>query len=132
MRDLRILDRYRVEIPAAILPEGQDARGDERNGAFVIPLTNELGHRLAGSKPGERLRVIAASGGGWDHVSVSLEHRTPTWEEMSLVHRLFFKEGEIAYQLHVPEKDHINCHPNCLHLWRKQGFAMPLPPKDMV
>ncbi len=82
------------------------------------------------------LRVIAARGGGWDHVSVSLATRTPTWSEMEFVKRKLFKPDEVAMQLHLPPDDHISIHPNVLHIWRpwsrKKGEAIPLPPKSMV
>jgi len=78
------------------------------------------------------LKVIASWGRGWDHVSVSLDHRSPTWAEMEHVKRLFFRPDEVAMQLHVAESDHINLHPNCLHLWRSQNESIPLPPKELV
>lgn len=79
-----------------------------------------------------RLRIVAARGEGWDHVSVSLEHRAPNWEEMEMVKRAFFKDDECAMQLHVPPTDHINCHPNVLHLWRPHWKHIPRPPSWMV
>jgi hypothetical protein len=69
---------------------------------------------------GRRLKVLAGDGAGWDHVSVSLPDRPPTWEEMVAMKRLFFKDDEVVMQLHPAEKDYVNCHPNCLHLWRPQ------------
>lgn len=69
---------------------------------------------------GESIRVQASCGGGWDHVSVSLAHRCPMWEEMAWVKSVFFKEDEAVMQLHVADSKHINCHPYCLHLWRPQ------------
>jgi hypothetical protein len=81
---------------------------------------------------GQLVRIIASTDDGWDHVSVSLENRMPTWEEMDMIKRLFFKPNEIAVEYHVPPSDHINIHPNCLHLWRPQRVKIPLPPKWMV
>jgi hypothetical protein len=78
------------------------------------------------------LRVIAASGDGWDHVSVSTESRCPTWDEMMHVKELFFRNEEYAVQYCPPKSDHINVHPYCLHLWRDHEGAMPFPPKGMV
>jgi len=78
------------------------------------------------------LRVLASNGEGWDHVSVSLADRTPTWAEMEFVKRLFFEEDEVAMQLHVPPKDHVNNHPFCLHLWRPHGGVIPRPPASLV
>lgn len=79
-----------------------------------------------------KLRIIASWVSGWDHVSVSLPDRTPTWDEMERVKRAFFKPEETAYQLHVPPSDHINCHPYCLHLWRHHHSEIPMPPAFMV
>lgn len=78
------------------------------------------------------IHVIATAGDGWDHVSVSAQHRTPTWEEMETIKRIFFRDEETAMQLHVPVKDHINCNPNVLHMWRPQRATIPMPPKVMV
>jgi len=70
----------------------------------------------------------------WEHVSVSLASRIPTWEEMSLVKSWFWGEEEAVMQLHPPEADYINQHPNCLHLWKPwpQAGAIPLPPTSAV
>jgi hypothetical protein len=78
------------------------------------------------------IRVLASDGGFWDHVSVSIKNRCPTWEEMEFVKRLFFEPPETAMQLHVPSDDHVNYHPNCLHLWRPQRAEIPRPPSAMV
>ena len=94
-------------------------RGED-GGAWKIPFC------------GEMLLVVASNGMGWDHVSVSLAQRTPTWAEMEAVKRMFFLDHETAMQLHVPPTDHISCHPNCLHLWRPQKKAIPRPPGWMV
>lgn len=66
------------------------------------------------------LRVIAGDGLGWDHVSVSLNGRCPTWQEMCLVKELFFRDDECVMQLHPPKAEWIDCHPYTLHLWRPQ------------
>jgi hypothetical protein len=96
------------------------------DGAFIVqnPLATDTKSRW--------FTVIIGTGLGWDHVSVSLPHRTPRWEEMEWVKRSLFEPDEVAVQYHVAESDHINVHPNVLHIWRRQGFEMPLPPKEMV
>jgi hypothetical protein len=78
------------------------------------------------------LRVVASSGEGWDHVSVSRQNRCPNWPEMEFIKRAFFKDDETAMQLHVPPSDHISIHPFCLHLWRPHGVEIPRPPSIMV
>lgn len=96
--------------------------GDVGNGAFWIPSPID----------GKAMRVIASTDLGWDHVSVSRTNRPPNWTEMQYVARLFFGAGETAMQLHVPEEDHVNIHPHCLHLWRPQDYDIPRPPAWMV
>lgn len=78
------------------------------------------------------LVVVCSTGHGWDHVSISHEKRVPTWNEMEYIKRLMFEDHEVAMQLHVPPKDHINIHPNVLHLWRPQDQDIPMPPKELV
>lgn len=95
---------------------------DAKLGVFQVPSAVD-------KKP---LRIIATSGMGWDHVSISRGDRCPDWTEMEQIKRLFFKDHEVAMQLHVTAKDHVNVHPTCLHLWRPTDKAIPLPPKEFV
>lgn len=109
------------------------------------PWTHLERHRLAG-QPGDpcgafevphvptnvRLRIVASSDFGWEHVSVSLPNRTPNWREMEFVCRLFWGEDEAVMQLHPPRSEWVSNHPNCLHLWKPTGAEIPLPPSWMV
>lgn len=94
--------------------------GEGNNGAFRVPCGFVT------------LQVIASDGGGWDHVSVSLPERCPTWDEMCHIKDLFFRADEWVMQLHPPKSENINNHAYCLHLWRPQNAEMPLPPGWMV
>jgi hypothetical protein len=115
MRNLKQLNKYRVIL------EHYGTSGDDKNGAFLVIYKKA------------ELRIIASNDAGWDHVSVSLVNRTPTWEEMDYIKRMFFRQDEIAIQYHMPERDHINIHPNCLHLWRPHMPKIILvPPKTLV
>jgi hypothetical protein len=78
------------------------------------------------------LRCIASNGGGWDHLSVSRPDRIPNWDQMESMRKIVFARDEYAYQLGVPDRDHINFHPRCLHWWRPQDREIPVPPKWMV
>lgn len=92
------------------------------NGAFFVP-----------SRPGKTpFKVIASDGEDWDHVSVSLPNRCPTWEEMCRIKDLFWDETDAVMQLHPPRADWVNNHSYCLHLWRPQTEAIPRPPSMMV
>lgn len=81
---------------------------------------------------GINFRIIASWGEGWDHISVSTQHRIPTWEEMCKIKALFFEPEEVVMQLHPAEANYINFHPHCLHLWRPQNEAIPTPPLEFV
>lgn len=119
MRDLNELNRIRVSTPDIIRHYGN--AGDGMCGVFRLQ-----------SARGEEIRIIASNGEGWDHVSVSLQRRCPTWEEMERVKRMFFMPDETAMQLHVPPTEHISHHPYCLHMWRPHGEEIPMPPSYMV
>jgi hypothetical protein len=123
MRDLLdpAVDRYRRRSADVIQAYG--SLGGATEGAFDV--SNPW-------QPGEKLKVIASSGNGWDHVSVSLPTRTPSWREMEFIKRLFFKPDETAMQLHVRPEDHINLVASCLHIWRPIDVEIPLPPKVFV
>ena len=120
MRNLYLLDAWRDISPEVSALWG--STGDETCGAFLLPSPIDKAP----------LRVIASSGLGWDHVSVSRANRCPNWPEMDYVKRLFFQDDETAMQLHVPPADHLSFHPNCLHLWRPQDVEIPRPPAILV
>ena len=83
-------------------------------------------------KEPREMAIIASWGGGWEHVSVSLRNRCPTWEEMCLVKDIFWMDDECVVQFHPPKNEYINVHPYCLHLWKKIGEKADLPPKEFV
>lgn len=68
----------------------------------------------------------------WEHVSVSLEDRCPTWEEMCWVKDLCWGPDEWVVQFHPAASEHVNYHPNCLHLWKPVGVELPRPPASTV
>jgi hypothetical protein len=126
MRNLNegVISVFRDKSPEVVARYG--GIGDETCGVFRI----ELGR---GPKTRARLLAVASSGGGWDHVSVSLADRAPTWGEMDAIKQLFFEEDEVAVQYHIAGARKVDIHPNCLHLWRpNNGLHMPMPPKAFV
>lgn len=96
----------------------------------------QIGGRTEGcfrfQREGLELRVIASAGQGWDHLSVSMENRCPTWDEMEHVRKRFALPHEVWLQFGLPERDHINCHPYCLHWWRPLHREVKLPPPLFV
>ena len=83
---------------------------------------------------GRDLTVFVSDGLGWDHVSVSTPAETaaPTWAEMCWVKDQFFEPDECVIQYHPPHEKYINIQSNCLHLWKPQSEAVPMPPLAMV
>jgi len=120
MKDLRLLCIYRSREHERQIFGGTDA--PDKEGCFFIPSPIDKAP----------IAVIACSSDGWDHVSCSRANRCPNWPEMDHIKRLFFKDNEVAMQLHVANEDHISIHPYTLHLWRPHYQPIPLPPKKMV
>lgn len=110
-------DQYRVRKG----PMASDASAGN-NGAFFIP-------RNKSTVP---LKVIASDGLQWEHVSVSLPDRSPTWEEMCTIKNLFWDPEDVVIQYHPAHSDYINNHPYCLHLWRPVNQSLPVPDPLMV
>ena len=83
---------------------------------------------------GRTVHILASNGGGWEHVSISIEgaNRCPTWEEMSWVKDQFWRSDEWVIQFHPAAEDYVNCHPYVLHLWAPLGVDFPHPPAEYV
>lgn len=97
-------------------PSGYE-KGNARNGAFGFP---------------DGLFVLISDGMGWEHVSVSRKSRMPSYEDLTRVKTIFWDEEDTVMQLFVPDSEHINCHPYCLHMWRPLEEKIPRPPSIMV
>jgi hypothetical protein len=110
-------ERYRVRTGRLATTEAHGC-----NGCFFIPIRGSIAP----------LRVIASDGEGWEHVSVSLPNRCPTWSEMCQAKALFWDDEDRVMQLHPPRSEWVNNHPNCLHLWRPIGQEIPAPPSYTV
>ena len=77
-----------------------------------------------------KLAVLASidtddNGIKWEHVSVSLKHRTPTWQELKFIKMLFWEPEDEVIQFFPPQSEYINFHKNCLHLWRPTNINLP-------
>ena len=86
-------------------------------------------------------QVIASTGLGWEHVSVTIRdekkkgkfvERTPTWSEMCRIKDIFWDKDEVVVQYHPAESDYVSNHHFCLHLWRPTEQVLPTPDALMV
>lgn len=125
MRDLTILDKYRMIVEAAPHIKVIDPT---KEGIFSIPSVFDK----------QQLAVLCSGTHGWDHVSVSRSDRIPIWIEMEQIKRIFFYPEECVMQLHPPDKDYVTGRwPGSrslfvLHLWKPHDAEIPRPPKWMV
>lgn len=97
---------------------------------YVLPATGALCKII--SSDGSDWEEAGMKPPAWEHVSISMQHRCPTWEEMDHIKRLFWEDGETVVQYHVPRKSHVNIEDTCLHLWRPIGVEIPRPPQLCV
>lgn len=117
-------EMYRTQVP------GYESRYSEQFGVFIVPCKGVVLRCLVCA--GDAAKENQGDAYAWDHVSVSLHHRCPTWDEMTFIKKMFFEKTETVFQFHPPDADHINRHPFTLHLWRPLLLSIPLPPKEMV
>lgn len=125
MRDQEHFEEYRVTSgDFGTLP------GSGRNGVFRVKTRRK-----------NVAFCIVSDGAGWEHVSVHIRfpnkhgtmlNRTPSWSEMCQIKAIFWSDSECVMQLHPPEEDYVNNHPNCLHLWKPVGQEIPRPEKWLV
>ena len=111
-------ERYRVTSGACA-----SSAADGNDGVFRIP----LGHSLSSGF----LLAFATESTAWEHVSVSMSHRAPTWAEMCAVKSLFWGDHDVVVQFHPSAANVQNSHPYVLHLWRPIGPGIPTPPFDI-
>lgn len=115
---LHVPNQYRVRTG----PMGSDESYGNL-GAFQIPVS---------AKSKRHYTVIVSDECGWEHVSVSLPDRTPSWDEMCTIKALFWGPDDCVVQYHPPRWAYINNHPHCLHLWRSTDAEILMPPAWMV
>ena len=112
---MKVPEQYRVKTGMLASDESYG-----NNGLFLIPHESY------------ELQVIASDGEGWEHVSVSLPTRTPSWKQMCYIKSLFWEDQDCVVQYHPPKSEYVNNHNYCLHLWKPIGQEIPLPPSILV
>lgn len=87
------------------------------------------------------VQAMASDKEGWGHVSVTVwrtvgentgAYEMPNWELMQRIKQLFFGPKTWAIQYHPPDRERVNNHNTCLHLWSPLKAKLPLPPREMV
>lgn len=67
----------------------------------------------------------------WYHVSFSRRDKVPSYDEILWVREHFFSPDMKAIQVFPKKSNHVNFHPNCLHLWANLCVD-PLPNFDVL
>lgn len=59
----------------------------------------------------------------WLHVSFSRKSRIPCYQDITQIKDLFMRDL-VAIQIFPRPENHVNIHPNCLHLWACEDQAL--------
>ena len=112
----------------------RDIEEIKANPRILVQFEDSDGFKGTIAMPTWRGSVICSFTGGWEHVSVSPGNRRilPTWDDMSLLKDIFWKDDEAVIQVHPAKALSVNNLSNCLHLWRCYFKEMVLPPTFMV
>lgn len=102
----KVPEKYRLKYGLL-----KSTEADGNNGLFQIQSINYK----------KMFNCIASDEKGWEHVSVTVDKRCPEWNEMCFIKSKFWSADDFVVQMHPPQKDWINNHRYCLHLWRKSG-----------
>lgn len=98
------------------------------------------GWRVDGLASGYRSRVLVTGdhqsdtwpeldglrGNHWIHASISRSDTTPSYDDLKLLHAAVFGDRH-AYQVFVPQDQHVNIHTHALHLWGRVDGVNVLP-----
>lgn len=122
----RAFEQYRVQdgpIPS---------NPNELYGLFMIPLEerHEMYHNTNNQV---KLAVIIVSNSPrWEHCSISLLHRYPSWGDMMMVKENIWTPEDTVVQFHPKEDDYVNINPYMLHLWMNTLYEYELPDLSAV
>ena len=116
----KVPEKYRTK--ETLNASYRSTEADGNNGQF----------RIKSRRLRRTIHAQASDGGGYEHVSVSLHDRCPSWDEMCFVKNLFWSEDDCVVQFFPPKTNYVNKHKFCLHLWRKIGSEFELPPTMMI
>lgn len=91
-----------------------------------------MGGRYYDKHSGKWLNFIFSYQMGWEHLSVSMPNKTPSWEQMCMMKDIFWNKDEACVEYHPKEEDYVNNHNHCLHIWKPTEVELPLPPSILV
>lgn len=85
---------------------------------FKIVDVSEDGIHVFGRGFSVILSVLKYSDGkNWAHLSVAGRVGLPSYRTICEMKEIFIGRDKKAISILAPESEHVNVHPNCLHLW---------------
>jgi hypothetical protein len=68
-------------------------------------------------------------GAEWLHASIATKpsDHLPAYEDLVGLHEAVWRGSGYAYQVFAPSAEHVNIHPNALHLWGRLDGTNVLP-----
>lgn len=99
-----------------------------------VDIKTEDGFRGIITMPKWTGSIICSWMGGWEHCSVSPFNKriVPSWEDMTTIKNIVWKDDEYAIEIHPPKDMYVDNLPNCLHLWKCYYKEMIMPPSCFV
>lgn len=91
-----------------------------------------MGGKYYDKQTGKWLNFIFSYQLGWEHLSVSMPSKTPSWDQMCIMKDIFWSEDEACVEYHPRKEDYVNNHQHCLHIWKPVEETLPLPPSILV
>ena len=91
-----------------------------------------IGGKYYDKYSGKFLNFIFSYQMGWEHLSVSMPNKTPSWDQMCVMKDIFWNEDEACVEYHPKKEDYVNNHQHCLHIWKPTNETLPLPPSILV
>lgn len=65
--------------------------------------------------------IVGVEGGRW-HISIAHPTRYPKWDEIKVA-RMKYVPHSVTMALLLPgEREYVNVHPNCFHLWETRDL----------
>jgi hypothetical protein len=103
------MQKWVDEVIPWILPNGWVISGETDDGRSFVNRMRRLSVIVSGDTEQDGKR--------WIHFSVASPDRLPSWDTLVEMKELFLGQDRKAIQVIPPKSEHVNIHPNCLHLF---------------
>ena len=75
-----------------------------------------------------RCRIIVSVDAGQWHLSISTATASPSYKEIKAARYKYIPDDVLMAQLFPSQKEFVNLHPYCHHLWEIKDINHPLAP----